>query len=91
MISHYDTPSLLWHFKKGIALTTQWTGTEHKNMEKVFLSGATDPAVIRAVRGILDFIYYAHFETHTDESLRCLDEAWVTFHENKQVFCNLEI
>ena len=86
-------PSLR-HFKKGIALTTQWTGTEHKNMEKVFLgilAGATDPAVIRAVRAILDFIYYAHFETHTDESLRCLDEAWVTFHENKQVFRDLEI
>ena len=29
-------PSLR-HFKKGISLTTQWTGTEHKNMEKVFL------------------------------------------------------
>ncbi|KAG6804943.1 hypothetical protein H0H92_001566, partial [Tricholoma furcatifolium] len=27
----------LRHFKKGISLTTQWTGTEFKNMEKVFL------------------------------------------------------
>ena len=73
---------------------TQWTGTEHKNMEKVFLgilARATDPAIIRAVHGILDFIYYAHFETHTDKSLRCLDEAWVTFHKNKQVFHDLEI
>ena len=84
----------LWHFKKGITLMTQWTRTKHKNMEKVFLrilAGATDPAIIRAVCGILDFIYYAHFETHTDESLWCLDEAWVTFYKNKQVFCNLEI
>ena len=42
----------LRHFKKGISLTSQWTGTEHKNMEKVFLgvlAGATDPAVVRAV------------------------------------------
>ena len=57
---------------------TQWTGAEHKNMEKVFLgvlAGATDPAVIWAVWAILDFIYYAHFETHTDKSLHCLDEA----------------
>jgi hypothetical protein len=70
-------PSLR-HFKKGISLTTQWTGTERKNMEKVFLgilAGATDPRVQLAVRGILDFIYYAHFETHCDESLLQLDAA----------------
>ena len=24
------------HFKRGISLTTQWTGTEHKNMEKKY-------------------------------------------------------
>jgi len=63
-------------------------------MEKVFLmvlAGATDPAVIRAVRGVLDFIYYAHFETHTDESLGLLDAAWLTFHDNKYIFEDLEI
>ncbi|KAF8804397.1 hypothetical protein BYT27DRAFT_7225361 [Phlegmacium glaucopus] len=84
----------LQHFKRGISLTTQWTGTEHKNMEKVFLAvlaGATDPAVIRAVRGVLDFIYYAHFETHTDESLDLLNAAWLTFHDNKHIFEDLEI
>jgi hypothetical protein len=53
-------PSLR-HFKKGISLTTQWSGTEHKNMEKVFLpilAGATDLAVLCAVREVLNFIYY---------------------------------
>jgi len=86
-------PSLR-HFKKGISLTTQWSGTEHKNMEKVFLpilAGATDPAVLRAVRGVLDFIYYAHFETHCDESLSALDAAWLTFHDNKHIFEDLGI
>ncbi|KAG6808947.1 hypothetical protein H0H92_002281 [Tricholoma furcatifolium] len=84
----------LRHFKKGIKLTSQWTGTEYKNMEKVFLgilAGATDPAVIRCVRGVLDFIYYAQFEVHTDETLTQLDAAWVAFHENKQVFEDLAI
>ena len=82
------------HFKKGISLTTQWTGNEHKNMEKVFLgvlASATDPRVILAVHGVLDFIYYAHFETHTDKSLARLDAAWLMFHENKDVFVDLEI
>lgn len=62
----------LCHFKKGISLVSQWTGTEYKNMEKVFLgviAGAVESAVVRAVRSILYFIYYAHFETHTARSL----------------------
>lgn len=86
-------PSLR-HFAKGISLTSQWTGTEHKNMEKVFLgviAGATDPRVVLAVRGVLDFIYYAHFEVHTDKSLARLDAAWLMFHENKDIWETLDI
>ncbi|KAJ7051459.1 hypothetical protein C8F01DRAFT_999273 [Mycena amicta] len=86
-------PSLR-HFKKGITLTTQWTGMEHQNMEKVYLgilANATDPRVIRAVRGILDYGYYAHFEKHTDESLALMEEAMDQFHANKQVFQDLGI
>ncbi|KAF7361034.1 hypothetical protein MSAN_01133800 [Mycena sanguinolenta] len=81
--------SSLRHFKKGISLTSQWTGNEHKNMEKVFLgiiANATDPAVVRAAKGAMDFIYYAHFETHCDESLSQMDAAWAAFHDNKQIF-----
>ncbi|KJA28252.1 hypothetical protein HYPSUDRAFT_129651 [Hypholoma sublateritium FD-334 SS-4] len=84
----------LRHFKRGISLTSQWTGTEHKNMEKVFLgvlAGATEPRVISAVRGVLDFIYYAHFETHTDHSLQFMDDAWERFHLHKDVFKDLGI
>ncbi|OCH87280.1 hypothetical protein OBBRIDRAFT_691715, partial [Obba rivulosa] len=58
----------LRHFKKGISLVTQWTGTEFKNMEKVFLgalAGSAEKDVILAVRAVLDFIYYAHFEIHS--------------------------
>lgn len=81
-------------FKKGISHTTQWTGKEYKDMEKVFvgiLEGAVDPDVVIAVRSIVDFIFYAHFETHTEESLCGLDEAWRTFHSKKMVFETLEI
>ncbi|KAJ7207810.1 hypothetical protein B0H12DRAFT_1034405 [Mycena haematopus] len=84
----------LRHFKKGITLTTQWTGAERKNMEKVFLgvlTKATAPAVHRAVRSILDFIYYAHFEVHCDDSLAKLDSAWAAFHSEKAIFIDLEI
>ncbi|PPQ94380.1 LOW QUALITY PROTEIN: hypothetical protein CVT25_002445 [Psilocybe cyanescens] len=61
---------------------------------KVFLgviAGATNPQVICAVCGVLNFIYYAHFEMHCDESLAELDSAWLTFHKNKDIFKDLDI
>ncbi|TFK84310.1 hypothetical protein K466DRAFT_496815 [Polyporus arcularius HHB13444] len=79
----------LRHFKKGISLVTQWTGTEYKQMEKVFagaITGAADADTLRAVRAVLDFIFYAHFHAHTDDSLARLEAAWATFHQYKEVF-----
>ncbi|KAJ7215521.1 hypothetical protein GGX14DRAFT_608507, partial [Mycena pura] len=88
----------LRHFKNGISLVSQWTGKEYKNMAKVFLgilNGATEPRVIEAVRGILDFICYARFEAHTDgssdASLALLHAAWQRFHDNKDIFVDLDI
>ncbi|KAI0074716.1 hypothetical protein K474DRAFT_1601024, partial [Panus rudis PR-1116 ss-1] len=84
----------LMHFKKGISLLTQWTGNEYRNMEKVFLgviAGAADEDVTRAVRAVVDFIYYAHFETHTSESLSRLEAAYDEFHCRKQVFVTLGV
>ncbi|KAJ7156433.1 hypothetical protein C8R43DRAFT_1087288 [Mycena crocata] len=86
-------PSLR-HFKKGISLTSQWTGKEHKNMEKVFLgivANTSDAAVQCVVRAVSDFIYYSHFETHCNESLTLLDTAWATFHANKHIFRDIKI
>ncbi|KAH9893250.1 hypothetical protein C8Q73DRAFT_761055 [Cubamyces lactineus] len=90
MLKHPD----LRYFKNGISLVSQWTGTEFKNMEKVFLgviAGAGNERVTRAVRSILDFIYYAHFETHTDDSLDALHKAWKSYHHHKKVFVELGI
>ncbi|KAJ6586558.1 hypothetical protein B0H10DRAFT_2168046 [Mycena sp. CBHHK59/15] len=84
----------LRHFTKGISLTSQWTGNERKNMEKVFLgilAQVTEPSIQRAVAAIIDFIYYAHFETHCDESLAKLDAAWAAFHNDKSAFIELGI
>ena len=63
-------------------------------MAKVFLGtliSAVDDKVLKTVRGVLDFIGYAHFETHCDESLAEMDRAWVAFHEAKGIFEELEI
>ena len=81
-------PSLR-HFRKGVTLVSQWTGREYKELEKVFLgviAGATDGAVVSAVRAALDFIYFAHFECHSDSTLKKLEAAWTDFHERKSIF-----
>jgi nitrogen fixation-related uncharacterized protein len=79
----------LRHFKNGVSHTTQWTGKEYKAMEKVFvgaIAGGVDDKIVDAARGLVDFIHYAHFETHTDESLGALDHSWSAFHANKDIF-----
>lgn len=42
-------------------------------------------------RRAIDFIYYAHFESHTIDSLTKLQGAWVTFHQNLQYFVEKEV
>jgi hypothetical protein len=79
----------LRHFANGVSHTTQWTGKEYKAMNQVFLptiAGATTDRVQLAVRAMSDFVEYAHFETHTDDSLEALHAAWTSFHTNKAVF-----
>ncbi|KAH9916094.1 uncharacterized protein BXZ73DRAFT_92534 [Epithele typhae] len=82
-------------FAKGISGISQWTGNEYKHMERVFLgviAGAPSALeVTRAVRALLDFIYYAHFETHDDHSLDQLHESWAAYHRYKSVFVDLGI
>jgi hypothetical protein len=82
----------LRHFKKGISVLSQWTGTEAKHLEKVFLgvlAGSVVADVVKAARAILDFIYYAHFSSHSTTTLDYMQAALDEFHKYKQVFVNL--
>lgn len=84
----------LRHFKKGISSVSQWTGKEHKEMQKVYLgvlAGAVPPQVLAAARGLLDFIYYAQYQSHTTETLSHMQQALDEFHANKVAFVDLEI
>ncbi|KAI0342948.1 hypothetical protein BDW22DRAFT_1318377, partial [Trametopsis cervina] len=79
----------LRHFKNGISHVQQWTGHEHKQMEKIFvalIAGGVDDKVLMAVRAILDFIYLASLHSHTSHTLAALRHALDTFHAHKQVF-----
>lgn len=88
-----DVPGLR-HFKKGISHVTQWTGTEHKEMQKIFvalLAGAVDTEVLEVAQAVVDFIYFAQFRHHTTSSLDALERALRTFHEHKGVFIRLGV
>src|SRR5438128_1435838 len=78
----------LRHFKKGISSISQWTGTEHKEMERVFvglLSGAAEDNVLVIAHSLLDFIYYAQFQQHTDKTLTAMEDSLCMFHAHKDV------
>lgn len=83
----------LRHFKNGITSVSQWTGSEHKEMQKVFLGlvvdGSADERVTVAVRAVIDFIYLASLQSHTTQTLALLGSALDTFHANKEVFIKL--
>ncbi|KAI0292756.1 hypothetical protein BC826DRAFT_954755 [Russula brevipes] len=84
----------LRHFKGGISGISQWTGKEHKAMEKVFLgiiSGAVDQRVVLVARSILDFTYYAQLQSHTNRTIAALEESLSLFHANKSVLVDLGI
>ncbi|KAG1720164.1 uncharacterized protein EDB91DRAFT_1240430 [Suillus paluster] len=82
----------LRHFKWGILTVSQWTCTEHKEMQCIFLgviAGAVEPCVFWAACAVLDFIYYAQYQAHTDTTLAWMQEALDVFHMNKAVFVEL--
>ena len=84
----------LRHFKKGISSVSQWTGTEHKEMEKVLLGimiGCVPSRFIAVVRSLINFIYLSQLQYHTSTTLRSLELCLDTFHRNKNIVIELEI
>ena len=79
----------LRHFNNGISFVSQWTGREHKEMQRIFvglLIGAVQPAALRTAVAVIDFIYYSQLQVHTSKTLEALQRALQSFHENKNLF-----
>ena len=75
-------------------MVSQWTGMEHKEMERVFvglLSGAAEDNVLVVARALLDFIYYTQFQQHTDKTLASMQDSLRLFHAHKAVLVKLGI
>lgn len=82
------------HFKNGISALSQISGTERKNMAKILLGcliGAIPKKGLLAVKSILDFIYLAQYTTHDSDTLKYMEDALMTWEENRSFFLETSI
>lgn len=90
----------LRHFSKGISNLKRASGNEYAAIGKILLgaivglplsNGYSPGRLLRATRGILDFLYLAKLPSHNDKTLQDLDAALAAFHADKSIFVDLEI
>ena len=65
-------------FRHGISSTTRWTGNEYKNMLRVYLGvvrSLLSEDSTRLVRLYLDIHRLSHYTSHTDSTVRMLEDA----------------
>ena len=88
------------HFSKGISGFSRISGKEHAEICKILLGliiglplpdNRSSKKLLRAVKGILDFLYLAQLPSHTDETLNDMSAALDAFHANKSIFVELHI
>jgi hypothetical protein len=53
--------------------------------------GASPVRLIRAVQGLLDFLYLAQYPCHSLQTFKLLDDVLDRFHDNKSIFVDLGI
>ncbi len=87
-------------FTKGIAMLSQVSGQEHKQMCAIILGLIVDlplPGVlnslcmVKAVHAVLNFLYLAQYTSHTNETLHQLQDSLAEFHNNKAIFIDLSV
>ena len=84
----------LRHFKKGISSVTQGSGTEHKEMQKVFLGttiGGVPSRFIPVARSLIDFIYLSQLQSHTSTTVKSLESCLKSFHQHKNIIIERKI
>jgi Plavaka transposase len=87
-------------FLKGISHLSRVTGTEHDQILRFLLGiildiklpgNLSNARLLKAVRGILDFLFLAKYPFHTSKTLDQMESALGVFHSNKEVFIQLGI
>ncbi|KAG2340375.1 hypothetical protein BDR05DRAFT_890009 [Suillus weaverae] len=81
-------------------MLSRLSGTEHSQICRFLLGIIIDirlpgnhasSRLLKAVRGLLDFLYLAQYPCHSTETLLLLDGARALFHDNKEIFVDLGI
>jgi hypothetical protein len=72
----------------------QWTGRDDRELQRVLVtvvSGApgVTPCALTSLRAFHDFCYIAQYMSHTDTTLKYLEDAKKLFHRTKSVFITL--
>lgn len=76
------------HFRTGFTRFRQHTGREQREISRQLLVNCegheefTGP-IMRAFRGLLNFVYYAQLESQSTETIGYLTSALAQFHDNK--------
>ncbi|KAG2028984.1 hypothetical protein BDR03DRAFT_988058 [Suillus americanus] len=81
------------HFTKNITHVNQMTGREHRDIQWTIvasIAGAAPPRFVRAIRALIDFIYYAQNPVHSLESLQSMSQALSDFHTFKDAIVEAE-
>ncbi|KAG8919803.1 hypothetical protein FRC02_001369 [Tulasnella sp. 418] len=79
-------------YPKGINGFSRLSGNEHRQLSKQLLGCLIDyaePAVINAALALLDFLYMAQYQSHSDDTLVYVKDALYRFHLYKKVFIKL--
>ncbi len=81
-------------FSKGLSTLSQVTGQEHRDMCRILMglivdlhlpNGESAAQLIRAVQGILDFLYLAQYKVHSAHTLDQLDDILVSMPTSKSL------
>ncbi|EIW74923.1 hypothetical protein CONPUDRAFT_93688 [Coniophora puteana RWD-64-598 SS2] len=87
-------------FLKGLSCLQRVSGAEHAQICRILLGliiglrlpdNLSPVRLLRAVRGLLDFLYLAQYPSHSEETLDLLRNALDDFHQNKDIFVDLGI
>ena len=100
-LTNWNLVRLVTHHKRWqidrnytVLLISQWTGTEHKEMEKIMLGiaiGGVPNRFITVICSLINFIYLSQLQYHTSTTIKLLEDFLKCFHEHKDIVVELEV
>ena len=83
------------HFLSGMSRPLQMTGHNHHDIQRSIVpildgAGTVTDGFIRAVHGLVEFIYRVQDPVHTNSSIAAMQQALADFHSTKQSILDLQ-